>query len=906
MVVLVILILVIYLTFLYRLQIIEGEKYYNQSNEITNTERTVTAARGNILDRYGRIMVSNKECYNLKVDNVKLFANADPNAVILELVHMVEGFGDHYTDDLPVSRTPPFEYDENMTDIQRTMLKAYFVRQKPDGLPENPSAVELLSFMRTRYGIDNSYSSEEMRIIAGVRYSINVRYAVNTAEYLFVEDASMELISSIMENKLVGIEVQRAYIRNYETEYAAHILGYTGLMTQEEYERYSLLSYANDAMVGKDGVEYAFEEYLHGKDGKVSETQNNAGTVLSTVYIEEPEPGAHIYLTIDKVLQEQTERILNNTVNTAGGTNNGKILFTGDGTGRHEIAAVSLANAYCEMDFVNAGRVHLYRGNVWLAGNGNNLNTLYVSNSVLDTLVGDAFLPIYMGRDAGYNGRLIVDEGSVVSNRLGIGHSGRGAVYQRGGEVYWKAESSASTDTFGSYNYGFYGLDAGVCNRTGWMGTGIWSTNSCSFFVQRGGTFNTISGDMIMGAKGYAELYVGGGTNTLKNVTLGSDGDYPQADAATFTVANGAVVSLGRNRLYALHTNGFCAVVNVNSGGKLTCGRINSSGKGSRYGSDFFLNFDGGVLRPSMAWGFTDQWDPSTSDPTRATVYDGGIVMDASDCVTDNAVSRIPFPFQRPYGKGIKAIALPPADSPFWTKNFLGPTRIRISGAGKAATALVDFDLRTAKPKGVIVTGAGFGYDDNTTATVDSWDGKTNYPCTVTLFEHEAKGGFTLRGTLGATLIAANTWGGPTTVESGTLTFTTAAAYPAGSPLVMRPAGAVNFNNVARTLPSITGAGTIGNANVTVTNGLSFYVADASTNAYLHLTGKLTLGSGTTVSVLDHENLVTGGASMVIAKADGGIEGAPTLEGLDNRWLLYVRGNELRFGYAAGTQILLR
>ena len=130
MVVLVILILVIYLTFLYRLQIIEGEKYYNQSNEITNTERTVTAARGNILDRYGRVMVSNKECYNLKVDNVKLFANADPNAVILELVKMVEGFGDHYTDDLPVSRTPPFEYDENMTDIQRTMLAC---KDLPDG-----------------------------------------------------------------------------------------------------------------------------------------------------------------------------------------------------------------------------------------------------------------------------------------------------------------------------------------------------------------------------------------------------------------------------------------------------------------------------------------------------------------------------------------------------------------------------------------------------------------------------------------------------------------------------------------------------------------------------------------------------------------------------------------------------
>ena len=171
-----------------------------------------------------------------------------------------------------------------------------------------------MSYMRTRYNIDNSYSAEEMRIIAGVRYSINVRYAIPTGDYIFVEDASMKLISSIMENKLVGIEVERAYSRKYGTEYAAHILGYTGLMTQEEYEKYSLLNYSTDAMVGKDGVEYAFENYLHGKDGKVIETRNSAGTVLATVYEEEPEPGNHVYLTIDSVLQEQTERILANGV----------------------------------------------------------------------------------------------------------------------------------------------------------------------------------------------------------------------------------------------------------------------------------------------------------------------------------------------------------------------------------------------------------------------------------------------------------------------------------------------------------------------------------------------------------------------------------------------------------------
>ena len=305
------LLLSVYMYFLYQLMIVRGEEYYNRANELSVTKRTVTAARGNILDRYGRVLVSNAECYNLKIDTDKLFANDDPNSVILELVQMVRSYGDEYTDDLPITFEPPFEYDENMTAIQRTMLEAYYKRQNLD---PNCSAVELMSYMRTRYNSDNSYSAAEMRLIAGVRYSINVRYAINTADYVFVEDASMSLISSIMENKLVGIEVKRAYIRQYSTDYAAHILGYVGLMTQEEFEKYSLLDYSTDAMVGKDGIEYAFENYLHGQDGEVEETRNAQGTILATVYTKEPVPGNHIYLTIDSVLQEQTERILGNGV----------------------------------------------------------------------------------------------------------------------------------------------------------------------------------------------------------------------------------------------------------------------------------------------------------------------------------------------------------------------------------------------------------------------------------------------------------------------------------------------------------------------------------------------------------------------------------------------------------------
>ena len=316
--ILLVLLLAIYVYFLYQVQIVDGTEYYNRSSAITKETRVVTAARGNILDRYGRVLISNKECYNLVIDSTKLFANDDPNAVILELIDMVEGFGDTYTDDLPITTEPPFEYID-MTDIQRTMLDAYFADKASDfkeaGISASPTAVELMSYMRTRYEISNEYSAEQMRKIAGLRYSINVRYAVNTGEYVFVQDASMKLISSIMENKLNGIEVKRSFTRQYHTENAAHILGYVGLMTEAEYEKYSLLDYANDAMVGKDGAENAFEEYLHGQDGEVEEMRNSSGTILSTVYTKEPVPGNNVYLTLDINLQEAVERVLNAGVN---------------------------------------------------------------------------------------------------------------------------------------------------------------------------------------------------------------------------------------------------------------------------------------------------------------------------------------------------------------------------------------------------------------------------------------------------------------------------------------------------------------------------------------------------------------------------------------------------------------
>ncbi len=297
---------------LYKLQIIEGAAYYEESQNSLTSYPSVTAARGNILDRYGRVLVSNRECYNLKISDTRLFSDEveDPNAVILQMINLVEAAGETYTDDLPITLEPPFEYT-NMTDIQRTLLDAYL---KAKGLDEDTTAVELMSYFRTRYEIANSYTAEEMRKIASVRYAVNVRYEINTNSYIFVEDASIDLISDLMG--VVGnvVEVETSYVREYSTQYAAHILGYVQAMSEEDMAKYrpedENSGYDYDTKVGRDGVEAAFEDWLHGTNGEARVKRTANGTVTSTVYLEDPVPGNHVYLTIDIQLQEQAERIL--------------------------------------------------------------------------------------------------------------------------------------------------------------------------------------------------------------------------------------------------------------------------------------------------------------------------------------------------------------------------------------------------------------------------------------------------------------------------------------------------------------------------------------------------------------------------------------------------------------------
>ena len=300
----------IFFVAIYKLQIVEGAKYYEESLNSISTVQRVKAARGNILDRYGRVLISNTSCNSLMLNRTDLLAQEDPNAAILRMVQLVEDAGDEYNDDLPITMAPPFEYTE-MTSYQKMLLDAYIADAK---LPEDASAIELMSVFRQRFKINNNYSAQQMRIIAGIRYELDVRTVINTADYVFVDNASMDLISALMENNLRGFDVTTSFQRQYNTTLAPHILGYVKPMTKEQVEVYKKLGYPMDADVGQEGAELAFEQYLHGTDGEAVITKNAAGTITGRTYKTEPKPGNNVSLTIDLDLQEAAERALYNGI----------------------------------------------------------------------------------------------------------------------------------------------------------------------------------------------------------------------------------------------------------------------------------------------------------------------------------------------------------------------------------------------------------------------------------------------------------------------------------------------------------------------------------------------------------------------------------------------------------------
>lgn len=303
--------LLLFAAVLYDAQILHGGENRAKSISSNAASETVTASRGIITDRNGKVLVSNRLAYTLVFDRSGFSDDAALNAAILRLVQLCEETGTGWNDTLPIGRVGNFLRYSNA----RSETFDKFIEKNE--LTSGASGRQLLSELRELYHVDESLSEREARLIVGVRYELHSRDS-----YTFAEDVSTEVLSLITDGRYEGVTIRTASARVYNTALAAHILGTIGPIWQEEwsssedtgYVGYADKGYSMNDLVGKDGVEKAFESYLRGTDGRRLITTDETGKITGELYTREPQPGGTVALTLDIDLQADVEAALAETI----------------------------------------------------------------------------------------------------------------------------------------------------------------------------------------------------------------------------------------------------------------------------------------------------------------------------------------------------------------------------------------------------------------------------------------------------------------------------------------------------------------------------------------------------------------------------------------------------------------
>ncbi|EAX47044.1 Peptidoglycan glycosyltransferase [Thermosinus carboxydivorans Nor1] len=125
-----------------------------------------------------------------------------------------------------------------------------------------------------------------------------------------VDDAT---VAKIKERKyyLPGVFIEAIPVRHYVYNgLAAHLLGYVGRISAEEYEARRNKGYSMTDLVGKDGIERVWEETLRGEDGGLQVEVNAAGEEVAILGNKPATPGHGLVLTIDANLQKVAEKAL--------------------------------------------------------------------------------------------------------------------------------------------------------------------------------------------------------------------------------------------------------------------------------------------------------------------------------------------------------------------------------------------------------------------------------------------------------------------------------------------------------------------------------------------------------------------------------------------------------------------
>ncbi len=299
---------------LIKLQIVEGDAAVTapryDSDAITY-KREVTPTRGEILDYRGNVIIGN----NSRTDIVLQYAlfpkeYQEGNAILLRLYNELAAKDHIFEEILPITLTAPYEYTEEDTSAvtERLNLNVY------------ATAENCIDKLISDYEISESYTQQEKRIIAGLRYGMIAKDFSYNNDFVLAEGVKKSTIIRLKElsNILKGVNaVESADREIMRGDILPHEIGMVGPIYAEEYDELKEKGYAMNDVVGKSGIEYAMETELRGENGLEEVTILN-GAVADIRTVDESVPGQTVKLTIDGAFQTKIQNTLDNFLDRFG------------------------------------------------------------------------------------------------------------------------------------------------------------------------------------------------------------------------------------------------------------------------------------------------------------------------------------------------------------------------------------------------------------------------------------------------------------------------------------------------------------------------------------------------------------------------------------------------------------
>lgn len=306
---------------LMKLQIVEGDEAAaspKYANDAFTFKREVSPTRGEILDYSGNVIISSDARCDIVLQKAFFPEDlAEGNKILLDVYKELANARNVFEEVLPVSFEMPYVYTEEDTERVTELLN----------LNVYATAENCVDKLISDYEIDESYTQEEKRIIAGLRYAMIAKDFSYNNDLLLARDVSQSTVIKLKElsSILKGVEaVEAADRRIVRGDILPHEIGVVGPIYAEEYDELKEKGYAMNDEVGKSGIEYAMESQLRGESG-TEEVTILDGAIVDIKTLDETIPGQTVKLTVDGTFQVKLQGVLDNFLKNFGYFNGAKV-----------------------------------------------------------------------------------------------------------------------------------------------------------------------------------------------------------------------------------------------------------------------------------------------------------------------------------------------------------------------------------------------------------------------------------------------------------------------------------------------------------------------------------------------------------------------------------------------------